>query len=120
MIVDAPPLTIFRRDTPAALQEVILVALRREMSERFQSAMEFADALSWSRAQAPAQPEVERGSWLTVGRSEPRQQAQATPSAAAPVGVATEGELDLSQQSTVLRVMIDPLPDDTAEPEPGP
>jgi serine/threonine-protein kinase len=109
MMVDAPPLTAFRRDTPPALQEVILVALRREMSERFQSAMEFAEALRWSRAHSPAQPAVERGSWLAAGRSTPRQQApdlaSAAPASLTPVPV--EGEIDLSQQSTVLRVMSD-------------
>lgn len=107
MIVDAPPLTVFRRDTPMALQEVIQVALRREMSERFQSAAEMAEALRWSRAQSPAQPAVERGAWLASSRVEPRSQApgmaggavrSATP---APV----EGEIDLSQQPTILRVM---------------
>ena len=109
MIVDAPPLTVFRRDTPLALQEVIQVALRREMSERFQSAAEMAEALRWSRAQSPAQPEVERGAWLAPNRSQPRQVAPDVASGAAPSRAYTpapvEGEIDLSQQPTVLRVM---------------
>ena len=109
MIVDAPPLTVFRRDTPSALQEVIQGALRREMSERFQSAAEMAEALRWSRAQSPAQPEVERGAWLAPNRSQPRQAAPDVASGAAPSRAYTpapvEGEIDLSQQPTVLRVM---------------
>ncbi len=109
MIVDAPPLTVFRRDTPLALQEVIQVALRREMSERFQSAAEMAEALRWSRAQSPAQPEVERGAWLAPNRSQPRQATPDVASGAAPSRAYTpapvEGEIDLSQQPTVLRVM---------------
>ena len=130
MMVDAPPLTVFRRDTPLALQEVILVALRRQMSERFQSAAEFAEALRWSRAQAPAQqaqPAAQRGAWLAPASSRPRQQppagqpaqdaAQAAAQNVAP-GIAS-GELDLSQQPTVLRVMLDPQRDDEAEPLAG-
>ncbi len=97
MMVDAPQLTVFRRDIPTALQEVILVALRREMSDRFQSAAEMAEALRWSRAQAPAQPAVERGAWLSPGRSQPHAQA--------PEAAKKSGELDLSQQPTILRVM---------------
>ncbi|HEY7848888.1 MAG TPA: serine/threonine-protein kinase [Ktedonobacterales bacterium] len=123
MMIDAPPLTAYRRDTPAALQEVILVALRREMSERFQSAAEFAEALRWSRRHAPEQPEMERGSWLAPGRSEPRQQSPVVASEASEASeaapVASEGELDLSQQSTVLRVMLDLSPDSAPEPTPA-
>jgi serine/threonine-protein kinase len=122
MMIDAPPLTAYRRDTPAALQEVILVALRREMSERFQSAAEFAEALRWSRAHSPEQLEVERGSWLAPGRSEPRQQAPVVASEASEASEAapgaSEGELDLAQQSTVLRVMLDLNPDSAPEPTP--
>jgi serine/threonine-protein kinase len=108
MIADPPPPTYFRRDTPAALQEVILVALRREMSGRFQSATEFASALRWSRAQAPTQPAMERGGWLSPARSEPRKQTPDLASGAAPEvqpPASVESELDLSQQPTVLRVM---------------
>lgn len=99
MIADPPPLTYYRRETPIALQEVILVALRRDMTERFQSVAEFAEALRWSREMSPAQPAVARGAWLAPGRSQPRMQAP----------VAKEGEVDLSQQSTVLRVAPNPF-----------
>lgn len=124
MIVDAPAPTVFRRDTPAALQEVILVALRREMAERFQSASEFAQALRWSRAQSPEQPTPERGAWLAPARSEPRQptpaRPDATPARSDRVDVAVEGELDLSQQPTVLRVMTGMrLDDETPQAEPA-
>ncbi len=123
MMVDAPPLTVFRRDTPLALQEVILVALRREMSERFQSAAEFAEALRWSRAQSPAQPTMERGAWLPPASSRPRQQAPAAQpderQGESPASNDVSGELDLSQQPTVLRVMLDPQRDDDAEPTSG-
>lgn len=101
MMVDAPPLTIFRRDTPPALQDVIMTALRRESLERFQSAADLAQALRWSRAQSPAQPESARGVWIAPGRSEPGR-APVTP----PVDAAEDaGELDLSDQPTILRVM---------------
>lgn len=117
MMVDAPPLTAFRRDTPAALQEVIMVALRREMSERFQSATEFAQALQWSRAQSPAQPPVERGAWLAGARARPQ---NAEPAAAARQtsrpSNPSQGEIDLSQQPTVLRVMIDTASDEDSTP----
>lgn len=128
MMVDAPPLTAFRRDTPSALQEVILVALQREMSERFQSASEFADALRWSRAHSPAQPQPERGAWLP-GYTEPRQEPPsdadqgdtrpaddaADDAAAGPHHIessSADGELDLSQQPTILRVRSDWPPGD--------
>lgn len=109
MMVDAPLLTAFRRDTPAALQEVILVALRRDMPDRFQSAAEMAEALRWSRAQSPTQPAVERGAWLAPGRSQPRSQA--------PEAAAKSGELDLTQQPTVLRVMTGLHFESDAQPE---
>ena len=125
MMIDAPPLTAFRRDIPPALQEVILVSLRREMSERFQSAMEFAEALRWSRAHSPTQPVVARGAWLAPGRSTPRQQAPsagttapASPAPATPVPI--EGEIDLSQQPTMLRVMSDFSPDSAPGSTPPP
>jgi serine/threonine-protein kinase len=122
MMVDPPPLTAFRRDTPSALQEIILVALQREMSERFQSASEFADALRWSRAHSPAQPQPERGSWLP-GHTDPRQASSTAERSGAPADEAahpanaakraeSDGELDLSEQSTILRVRNDWTPDD--------
>ena len=124
MMVDAPPLTVFRRDTPAALQEVILVALQREMSERFQSAMEFAEALRWSRAHSPEPPETPRGAWLAPGASAPRQPTPPAPSASdqadpaepEPAALDVEGELDLSQQPTILRVRSDWAPDEASQP----
>ena len=118
MMMDAPPLTAFRRDTPAALQEVILVALRREMPERFHSAMEFAEALRWSRAHAPAQPAVARGSWLASDRAELGQPTAETAAESADAVVA--GELDLSQQPTVLRVMRDPYAESSADAQSAP
>lgn len=126
MIVDAPPPTAFRRDIPPALQEVILVALRREMAERFQSATEFAQALRWSRAQSPAQPALERGAWLAPGRSEPRRplppadnaDAQAGVPPPIPATIPVEGEIDLSQQPTVLRVMTGMQLDEETPSEP--
>jgi serine/threonine-protein kinase len=122
MMVDAPPLTVFRRDTPSALQEVILAALQREMSERFQSAMEFADALRWSRAHSPQQPETPRGAWLAPSASAPRQPSPPPSSAgveaahAPATADAQDGELDPSQQPTILRVRSDWAPDDVSQP----
>ncbi|HEX8731918.1 MAG TPA: serine/threonine-protein kinase [Ktedonobacterales bacterium] len=109
MMVDAPPLTIFRRDTPPALQDVILTALRRESLDRFQSAADFAEALRWSRAQSPAQPETPRGEWILPAHSEPGRAPVSTPitPALTPSAAAKgTGELDLSEQPTILRVMM--------------
>lgn len=127
MIVDPPPLTAFRRDTPPALQEVILTALRRDMADRFQSGSEFVQALRWSRAQSPWVTPPPRGSWLPAATDSSQRRGQPTPAPAAvrddsPGPVAQE--FDLSQQSTILRVMTrldlgaTPLPDgDLSAPE---
>src|SRR5262249_45915693 len=64
MVADAPPLTSYRRDVPLPVQEVILLALRREVNERFANAQELAQALRWSRERSPEMPPVERGSWV--------------------------------------------------------
>ena len=116
MMVNPPPLTRYRPDVPPALQEVILVALRREPEERYASAEAFAQALRWSREQSPPQDATaERGGWVlpprrTISASQPsrpgeppREAPQAQePAAGSPV--ADEQE-DAAQQSTVLRVV---------------
>lgn len=117
MMVEAPPLTVFRRDTPAALQDVILTALRREMTDRFQSAADLAEALRWSRAQSPAQPEMERGSWLAPARSEPGRSAVAAP--ITPGQSEEEEELDLADRPTFLRVMTGLHLEEEADAEDG-
>ena len=50
MVTDAPPLTAYRRDVPRPVQEVILLALRREASERYADVAEFAQALPGERS----------------------------------------------------------------------
>jgi serine/threonine-protein kinase len=69
MVADPPPLTAYRRDVPRALQEAILLAIRREADERFADATEFAQALRWSREQSPAVAPAERGGWVLDGRA---------------------------------------------------
>ncbi|HEX6797071.1 MAG TPA: serine/threonine-protein kinase [Ktedonobacterales bacterium] len=70
MMVNPPPLTRFRPDVPPALQEVILLALRREQDERYASAEAFAQALRWSREQSPevATAPGPRGGWVLSPR----------------------------------------------------
>lgn len=109
MMVDPPPLTRFRPDVPPPVQEVVLAALRRDPAERYADAHEFAQALEWSRERAPAQPNVERGSWLLTQH----RHAQAAPSAAPAAALPAAGDLPAGEhevhgeelQSTVLRVV---------------
>lgn len=74
MVADAPPLIAYRNDIPWPLQEVVLVALRRDSSERYKNADEMAEALRWSREQSPRVPAGERGMWVLGPRS--RRQTQ--------------------------------------------
>ncbi|MFI5273278.1 MAG: serine/threonine-protein kinase [Ktedonobacterales bacterium] len=113
MMVEPPPLTHYRPEVPKAVQEVILLALRRDASERYGGADELAQALRWSRERSPAQPPVDRGGWMLAARRRPAapapepaaEAADARPEeSATPSGDAPSGEL----QSTVLRVA--PLP----------
>lgn len=101
MIADPPPLTSFRRDTPLALEEVILAALQREQTDRFRTVQELAQALRWSRAQSGPQPAPPLGSWLpqriTSSAASPAMDSQPSGS--------EDGELDLSEQTTMFRVM---------------
>lgn len=131
MMVNPPPLTRFRPDVPLALQEVILVALRREPEERYANAEAFAQALRWSREQSPAQPtDAERGGWVLPPRrtlsaghapepaASPRAAGEAPAAQEPEGGIASEEQEDAAQQSTVLRVV--PLapgiePSDAAE-----
>jgi eukaryotic-like serine/threonine-protein kinase len=101
MVADAPPLTSYRRDVPLPVQEVILLALRREVNERFANAQELAQALRWSRERSPEMPPVERGSWVLekVARP-PKPEPDLVPVGNAPESAESESE----PQSTVLRV----------------
>lgn len=101
MVADPPPLSAFRRDIPLPLQEVVMLALRREPDERFTDASEFAQALRWSREQSPPQPPVERGGWALDPRpAPPRPQPDLVPVDNAP----EPEEREFEMQSTVLRV----------------
>ncbi len=116
MVADPPPLTAYRRDIPLPVQEVVLLALRREPDERFADATEFAQALRWSREQSPAQPPMTPGGWI-LPRQAPRPVAplpQLAPIDSAPEPAqpsqpdqsdqpASE-EHEFEMQSTVLRV----------------
>ena len=110
MVADPPPPTAYRSDVPWPLQEVILVALRRESSERFANALDFARALRWSRERSPStQAPGERGAWVLEGKNgqtpTPRQQPSPAPqSQPATESVAAAEEEDVEIQSTVLRV----------------
>lgn len=109
MIVDPPPLAAWRRDTPPELEEVILAALQREEADRFQTAQELAQALRWSHGQTESFPTPPAGSWLPQTLARPDTRAAPPPPDAQPALAAREGdevgEVDLSQQSTILRVM---------------
>ncbi len=119
MVADAPPLVTYRRDIPWPLQEVVLVALRRDPSDRYKHAAEMAEALRWSREQSPGVIPGERGRWVLGPRSR-----QPT----GPIDTAAEGASELKRAeehagqraeagSIVLRVappsltLADPLPD---------
>ena len=102
MVADPPLLSAYRRDTPAELQEVVLLALRREPEERFADALEFAQALRWSRERAGPFERGEPGAWVLEGRT-PR--AAKPPVERVPVDDAAPSKLeDEEHQSTVLRV----------------
>ncbi len=102
MVADPPPLTAYRRDIPLPLQEVVMLALRREPDERFTDASEFAQALRWSREQSPPQPTSERGGWVLDARTPqpPRPQPELAPIDATP----GPEEREFEMQATVLRV----------------
>ncbi len=118
MVADAPPLAAFRRDVPRPLQEVILLALRREAGERYADITEFAQALRWSREQSPGVYDEQRGEWV-LGPRPPKPPVERVPIDDAPEpGPAPESEdepLDLEFQSTILRVA--PISTDPAEAE---
>lgn len=102
MVADPPPLTAYRRDVPRPLQEVILLALRREASERYADALEFAQALRWSQASSPNMPVGQRGGWVLEGRVprvvKPKPDAVPVDSALEPA------EQEFAVQPTVLKV----------------
>lgn len=110
MVADPPPPTAYRSDVPWPLQEVILIALRREPSERFAHALDFARALRWSRERSPSTQPGERGAWVLEGKGghppTPRQQPSpaSQPQSIDEPSSAPEPEEDVEIQSTVLRV----------------
>jgi serine/threonine-protein kinase len=114
MVADPPPLDAYRTDVPAPLQEAIMVALRREVTERYENVAEFAQALRWSRDRSPALSSGERGAWVLGPR--PPLPSPAVPDFV-PVDLTQEQPTNDSEiQTTVLRVA--PL-EPTAEPTDG-
>jgi hypothetical protein len=103
MMVDAPPLTNYRQDIPEALQEVVMVAVRREPSERFANALELAEALRWSREQSPPVEPGERGAWALEPRK-PRTPNPPPPPVAPEAAPEAAPDGAVEAQSTVLRV----------------
>jgi serine/threonine protein kinase len=101
MVADAPPLSAYRRDVPRPLQEVILLALRREPGERFADLTEFAQALRWSRQESGGVFEERRGEWV-LGPRPPKPADERVPVDDAPEP--EPQELEPEYQSTVLRV----------------
>jgi serine/threonine protein kinase len=109
MVADPPPLTAYRREVPRQLQDVILLALRREPEERFANAVEFAQGLRWSHERAGAQPTAERGSWvLGATTPTPSQPASGPVESASTNGAASPAAPPV--QSTIMRVA--PITDD--------
>lgn len=101
MVADPPLLSAYRRDVPPELQEVVLLALRREAEERFADALEFAQALRWSRERAPSCTRGEPGAWvLESARRPPKPPVERVPIDDAQ---ATSEKVE-EHQSTVLRV----------------
>ena len=101
MVAEPPPLTAYRRDVPWPVQEVILLALHRDPSERYANALDFAQALRWSRERSPAIPPAPRGGWVLDPKPrQPQPQPDAAPADAAPAFPEESQEV----QSTVLRV----------------
>ena len=101
MVADPPLLSAYRRDVPPELQEVVLLALRREAEERFADALEFAQALRWSRERAPSYTRGEPGAWvLESARRPPKPPVERVPIDDAQ---ATSEKVE-EHQSTVLRV----------------
>jgi serine/threonine-protein kinase len=139
MVVDPPPLTSWRYDTPPALEEVILAALQREERDRFRTARELAQALAWSRAQSAPTLSPPRGAWLPSRspQSGPYIVSPAAPAPPQPNSGSLDGvvapafaeigsqwqapeqdvELDLSEQTTILRVIVGSQLDDALPPE---
>ncbi|MGH2514982.1 MAG: serine/threonine-protein kinase [Ktedonobacterales bacterium] len=114
MVAEPPPLTAYRRDVPWPLQEVILLALHRDATDRYANARDFAQALRWSHERSPAVPPAPRGSWV-LQPSPPR------PPKPAPMMVPVDDALEPHEasfevQSTVLRVapLVPGLEDDPA------
>ncbi|HEX5548821.1 MAG TPA: serine/threonine-protein kinase [Ktedonobacterales bacterium] len=110
VMTDPAPLEHFREDIPAPLVDVVLLALRRDPSERFADANEFAQALRWSRERSPAMAAADRGAWVMTPQNRaappPAEQAQPVeqPEAAADVDSDVDSEEEPPEQSTVLRV----------------
>jgi serine/threonine-protein kinase len=101
MVADPPPLSAYRRDVPRPVQDVILLALRREPGERYTDVAAFAQALRWSREQSGEVDDERRGEWV-LGPRPPK-----PPDERVPVDDAPEPdpeELEPEYQSTVLRV----------------
>src|SRR6476620_12428532 len=70
---EPPPLTSYSRQTPAELQQIISKALRKDQSERYQSASEILQALKNLRHNLELKDELERSTtaplWLRWTRS---------------------------------------------------
>ncbi|MBF6592388.1 MAG: hypothetical protein IVW57_17905 [Ktedonobacterales bacterium] len=102
MVADPPLLTTYRPETPPSVQEVILLALRREVTERYEHAAELAQALRWSRHRSPEPPPVEPGTWVMGERPVPPLRPAPSPPPA--LDGAAPGIGESATQSTVLRV----------------
>jgi serine/threonine protein kinase len=114
MVVDPPPPSAYRRDVPRALQEVILLALRREPAERYSDALEFAQALRWSREQTPDIGPRARGEWVLEPRvTRGPRTTTAAPAAARPSVESGPARTPLARESrqesqpSVMRVVAD-------------
>jgi serine/threonine protein kinase len=60
------PLSAFRHDLPSSVEPVVLKALSKDPDLRYQTAMEFADAIDEARSNASAKAASANNSWKTA------------------------------------------------------
>jgi serine/threonine-protein kinase len=103
MVADPPPISHFRPDLPSALQEVVMLATRRDSTSRPASARAFADLLRWSRMQSPFTAPNPPGDWLVDRRltQRPPESIGSAPSGGGDAGTPPLAEGDASPSDEI-------------------